>query len=298
MIHYIYKIIFLRGYPIGRYYLGKRSFNGNDLSKDNYSGSGSFCKAYFKKYGKHLGDTYLKEIVEINPSAEINKLREIAIIGDKYKTDLLCMNIVCGGGGGELCTAKAVLQYNLDGELIEIFSSETSAANFMNFKNSSAISKACINKAITSGGFIWRFEDEPLKKSELKEIQIHSKPIKQYTEDGIFIKNWNSIKEASENLNISATSIGEVCNHSNKKRHLAGGFLWSYYNETPINNKKVVFRGKRKVQQIDPNTLTVIQEFDSLADAANTIGGTWQGIQRVCNGNRKRCHGFIWKFKD
>lgn len=83
MIHYIYKIIFLRGYPTGRYYLGKRSYPGDDISKDRYTGSGSFPKEYFKKYGKKEGDTYLKEILEINPSFKINNDREKEIIGDK-----------------------------------------------------------------------------------------------------------------------------------------------------------------------------------------------------------------------
>jgi hypothetical protein len=82
MIHYIYKIIFLRGYPTGRYYLGKRSYHGTDISKDRYTGSGNFPKEYFRIYGKREGDTYIKEIIEINPTVSINKDREKIIIGD------------------------------------------------------------------------------------------------------------------------------------------------------------------------------------------------------------------------
>ena len=80
--HYIYKIIFLCGYPTGRYYLGKRTYHGENLQNDKYCGSGNFCKAYFKKYGAVYGETYIKEILEINPSYEVNKIREKAIIGD------------------------------------------------------------------------------------------------------------------------------------------------------------------------------------------------------------------------
>lgn len=82
MLHYIYKIIFLQGSPEGRYYLGKRSFGGDDIAKDTYSGSGSFCKAYFKACGKKLGETYLKEIVEANTCAKINASREAELIGE------------------------------------------------------------------------------------------------------------------------------------------------------------------------------------------------------------------------
>lgn len=74
--HYIYKITFLRGYPTGRYYIGKRTCYEVSIDKDSYTGSGNFCHTYFKKYGKIAGDTYLKEILEINPSWEVNKDRE------------------------------------------------------------------------------------------------------------------------------------------------------------------------------------------------------------------------------
>ena len=181
--------------------------------------------------------------------------------------------------------------------MVETYSSETRAAEAVGLTHCSAISSACINKNITCKGFIWRFNNEPLKKSELKNIQMRSKPIKQYDENGTFIKSWSCIKEAADTLNISASSIGEICRH-NKKRHLAGGFLWAYYDKLPVNNKIVPFKGKRKVCQIDPETLEIIREFDSLADAANTVSTTWQGIQRVCGGKRKRCKGFMWKFKD
>lgn len=297
MIHYIYKIVFLRGYPCGRYYLGKRSYEGSDLSNDKYSGSGSFCKAYFKAYGKKLGDTYLKEIIEINPNAEINRLREIEIIGDKYKTDPLCMNIISGGSGGDNYTAQSVIQYNLEGEVVAIYPSEMRAFEATNINNSS-ISNACINKNTIAGGFIWRFVNEPLKKSELENIIIHSKPIKQYTENGIFIKDWDSAKSAEEELGIQSASIIAVCKGTNKKRHTAGGYLWSYYNKEPINNKTVAYKGNRKILQIDPKTNEIIAKFNSLADAAKAVNGNFQGIQRVCNGLRKKHRDFVWKFDE
>lgn len=58
VIYYIYKIHFLCGFPSGRYYIGKHKHTG-DLSNDKYTGSGNFCKAYFKKYGKKEGITYI-----------------------------------------------------------------------------------------------------------------------------------------------------------------------------------------------------------------------------------------------
>lgn len=296
MIHYIYKIHFLCGFPTGRYYLGKRTFGGDDISKDFYSGSGTFCKAYFKAYGKKEGSTYLKEIIEINPSAKINSDRETEIIGDKYKTDPLCMNKTTGGSGGENCEAKIVLQYNLDGELVGIHESECKAAQAIGLKDSSGISNSCITKNRTCAGFIWRFSEDLLTKEELKNIIIYSKPIHQYKEDGTFLKQWGSAKEIENSLGIKATSIIEVCTHRNKKRHTAGGFIWCYYNKKPQYNKIIPYIGEREVIKYDKfgKLLTI---FNSLKEAADSVGGKWQGIQSCCNKKINQAYGFIWRFK-
>lgn len=98
MIHYIYKITFLCGNPEGRYYIGKRS---TFRVKDGYTGSGNFCKTYFKKYGKLEGETYTKEILEYNSSKDANAEREAFYIGTLFETDPLCMNLCKGGYGGK-----------------------------------------------------------------------------------------------------------------------------------------------------------------------------------------------------
>ena len=54
-----------------------------------------------------------------------------------------------------------------------------------------------------------------------------SKPVIQCTKEGAFVKEWESVTQASEELNISANSICAVC--KNKKSYLtAGGFKWNY----------------------------------------------------------------------
>lgn len=73
--------------------IGKRSYRGSDISKDKYCGSGRYCDFYFKKYGIRLGETYIKEIIEINSNKKINSDREAYWIGDLWKTDPLCKNL-------------------------------------------------------------------------------------------------------------------------------------------------------------------------------------------------------------
>lgn len=55
----------------------------------------------------------------------------------------------------------------------------------------------------------------------------------------------------------------------------------------------------RRVAQLDKND-NIICIFDSVIAAAKAMGGTRQGIDRVCKGayGRKTAHGYKWKYLD
>ncbi len=57
---------------------------------------------------------------------------------------------------------------------------------------------------------------------------------------------------------------------------------------------------KKKVLQIDVDTLEVIKEFGSIKEASVAIGIGAGAISQVCNGKKyfKTAGGYIWKFKD
>lgn len=245
-IHYIYKIIFLCGYPCGRYYLGKRTYNGDDLTKDSYHGSGNFCKAYFKKYGIKEGITYIKQILEVNPSYEINKLREKIIIGDLWKTDLLCMNQKPGGDGGAIeghiitkenieklkaANSVEVIQYDLNGKLLNIFNSIKEASESTGI--CAAKIASCANKSrFTCGNYIWRHLSDPLTKEELNKI-LKFRKIKTKSKRPVYRidpitkqKTWyESVRAAARANNIQNSSIHATCSG---KRCTAGGFEWKF----------------------------------------------------------------------
>ena len=56
----------------------------------------------------------------------------------------------------------------------------------------------------------------------------HSLKIVQLTKDGVIIKGWNSVKEASMNLSISENNIYASCIG---KRITAGGYKWKYIKD-------------------------------------------------------------------
>ena len=56
------------------------------------------------------------------------------------------------------------------------------------------------------------------------------KKVNQYDLDDNFIKQWNSILEAENELKIAKGKITECCKHY-YGRKTAGGFIWRYVNE-------------------------------------------------------------------
>ena len=52
-----------------------------------------------------------------------------------------------------------------------------------------------------------------------------SKPILQFTLDGVFIRFWLSATQASKELNISQAHISDCCKG---KRNKCGGYCWKY----------------------------------------------------------------------
>jgi len=67
------------------------------------------------------------------------------------------------------------------------------------------------------------------------ELKINSgknktKPVLQFTKDGIFIREWNSITEASKSLKISNSDISTVIHKGFKGKYqlkTAGGYIWN-----------------------------------------------------------------------
>lgn len=93
MFFYLYKITLLKGKLAGHYYYGRHKTKKLD---DNYAGSGIQVTNYYKKYGKIEHQTYIKDIIAFyDNDKELNEA-EIKYIGDKYKTDELCLNLAAG----------------------------------------------------------------------------------------------------------------------------------------------------------------------------------------------------------
>lgn len=124
-----------------------------------------------------------------------------------------------------------------------------------------------------------------------------SVPIKQYTLEGKFIKEWPSIMEASRKTNTSPSSIYMCCIN---KYMQSNGYLWHYSSDYPTNNDIEPYIKPKPHKSIITNQFTIdgvfVKSWPSAKDAAISLGLTHTNICKCCRGQLKSCGGYIWKY--
>jgi group I intron endonuclease len=123
----------------------------------------------------------------------------------------------CDNGGS---IPKTVYQYNLSGTLINSFSSLASAGNAVS-ASKSGISKAALGISKTCKGYYWSYSST--FPNHLKDLR--KKKIQQFTLDGEFVNEFDSVSEASKQTGCNKSGIAKV---SRKERKSCGGFYWKF----------------------------------------------------------------------
>ena len=350
-IHYIYKITFLKGSLNGHYYIGKRTspirkkkmewanfsdpieWAKNNVMFDNYVGSGRVPRDYFKKYGKELGVTFNKEIILFSKSFEENALIEENIIGDNFKNDPKCVNLVKGGMCGDpskmsveerKAKYKRVLTEEGRKRLSE-FHKERCSKIPMPWKGKkrtedekkriseslkkyysehkkigkpfSDESKEKLSKSLKNF-----YENNPDKRpigrknsehSKLKNSITHKKmwENKEYREKCIVSlkKYWSTHQSPSLGTHLSEERKQKLSEYFKGRPNPKNkGENNGMYGKVPANARKIIQLSKEN---------TFIKEWESIHEAARTLSLQDSNIYKVCNGERKTCGGFHWKYK-
>lgn len=96
----------------------------------------------------------------------------------------------------------------------------------------------------------------------------------------------NTIVKTAEALEIDKGSVSKIL----RKHNILIRIPNEYSTATP----------KKPVYKIDKKTKQILQEYNSISEAAEQFGGReyTKHISQVCNGKRKTAYGFIWRFKD
>lgn len=128
---------------------------------------------------------------------------------------------------------KPVLQFNLNGDLINEYSSIHYAAKITGY-DITCISSACRGGLHTYKNFIWMFKSnyipgqkiEPTKRK--KRVNKKYKQVMQYNTNNTLISIYASANEAESITGIKANNIRACCNGDQKT---AGGFIWRYTDD-------------------------------------------------------------------
>lgn len=134
------------------------------------------------------------------------------------------------------------------------------------------------------GGNLHKQLTDDLRK-ELSRVHtdLQVTEIEQYTLDGVFVKRWKSIKEASTELHISRESISKNIHGKTKS---AKGFVWKLVEiYSPYN--------KRPVSQYDLKG-NHIKDWACIAEAEKELG--LKNIINALNGRNRTAGRFQWKY--
>lgn len=97
-----------------------------------------------------------------------------------------------------------------------------------------------------------------------------TKPVYQYDKQGNLVKRWNSINEASIELNLNRYPIYSCAGSSNLNHKSSFGFVWSY-SETPVIYENKTGSNLNKTPVALYNMGVFEKEFNSLADLSRYL---------------------------
>lgn len=123
-------------------------------------------------------------------------------------------------------------------------------------------------------------------------IGVNDRKIKQYSLDGQFIKEWNTLKDAEQFLGIKKAQANiSACCMGKKKR--AYGYIWRYSDSNlPI---KPLMPYRTTIGQYDLNG-NLIRTFKNIKEASTILNISENGIGNVLHNRAKTSGGYIWKF--
>ena len=125
-----------------------------------------------------------------------------------------------------------ICQYDLYGNLLNKYNGESEASKITGFFN---IGNCCKGKHLSSGGYIWRYDNEPFDKYELPQF----KKVYVYDDNYNYIRYYVSITDAAQIYNVKPEKIRQYC--KNKKQYFE--YFWSFtYSENPEDIKKEKMR--------------------------------------------------------
>ena len=123
--------------------------------------------------------------------------------------------------------ARAVVQYNLNGEQMATFESASEAAR-QTGGSQSKITMCCRRQRDSANDYQWRYYDDIQDVQKIEKKFITGKKVAQCDEEGNILKIYPSFKEAARAVNGTSSSISRVCSGTNIRHK---GYKWKLVEE-------------------------------------------------------------------
>ena len=194
--------------PNNKIYIGQ----SRDINKRWYRYKRLECKSQIKLYNSFLKygvNNHKFEIICLCKENNLNNLEEFFIHYYKSFNSLMGLNLN-SGGNSKLHSEETKLKISASNKIsLNTPEHKLRAGNINRNKKMPDHVKKLISEKVKQITYPHKF-----------------KKIKQYDKDNNFIKNWDSIKEASKALNIHANAIS---NCLKELTYSSGGYKWKYF---------------------------------------------------------------------
>jgi hypothetical protein len=122
------------------------------------------------------------------------------------------------------------------------------------------------------------------------------KPILCYALNGKFIKEYLSIKDAEEELDIKSSDIGKVCNKNNTTHFTCYGYQWLYKTKDPIllQIDPYINSVKKIVCKYDLNG-NFIKNYLSITEASKDTNIGDSAISSSCKNKNRQAGNYLWR---
>lgn len=280
-------IIYKYTSPSGKSYIGQTVqslFDRAGHNGKNYLG----CKYFWSAIQKYGWENFIVEILGEFPAEELNyqESKFIEIFNTLAPNGY---NIQFGSVRDYHKNRKRIYQY--DGEtglLIRAWDGQKQASDFFNVSISSI--NSCLNGTNkTCCGYYWSFQ--LLEKYPIKEkLDNTKKTVYMCDINNNILKTFKSIAEAAKYVKGERSPIKKCCRNELKTAY---GYKWKCseilaekkYNNTPT-----------EIQQLNKDTLEIIQTFPSISQAARACGASGtNNIRRVLDKMEKSAYGYRWR---
>ena len=126
-----------------------------------------------------------------------------------------------------------------------------------------------------------------------------AKRIAQYGLDGVFIRVWDCMADASRGLNIHPASLSDACSGKTQR---AGEYQFRYVDGDVLSRIPPYVNqcGKYQIKTVARcnENWDVIDVWDGYTAAQNGTGINKSHISSCCNGKRQHAGGYRWKILD